>query len=75
MDFVEGLPKVGGKSVVMTVVDRFSKLAHFVPLDHPYTALTGSGSREKGRDPGQGGAIRSSARGWTGSDFFFLLFF
>jgi len=40
MDFVEGFPKVGGKSVVLTVVDRFSKMAHFVPLGHPYTALT-----------------------------------
>jgi hypothetical protein len=27
MDFVEGFPKVGGKSVVLTVVDRFSKMA------------------------------------------------
>ena len=40
MDFVEGFPKVGGKSVVLTVVDRFSKMVHFVPLGHPYTALT-----------------------------------
>jgi hypothetical protein len=40
MDFVEGFPKVGGKSVVLTVVDRFSKMAHFVPLGPPYTALT-----------------------------------
>ena len=40
MDFVEGFPHVGGKSVVLTVVDRFSKMAHFVPLGHPYTALT-----------------------------------
>jgi hypothetical protein len=32
MDFVEALPKVGGKSVLLTVVDRFSKLAHFIPL-------------------------------------------
>jgi hypothetical protein len=24
MDFIEGLPKVGGKSIILTVVDRFS---------------------------------------------------
>ena len=38
MDFIEALPKVHGKSVILTVVDRFSKLAHFIPLGHPYTA-------------------------------------
>lgn len=38
MDFIEALPRVHGKSVILTVVDRFSKHAHFIPLGHPYTA-------------------------------------
>lgn len=38
LDFVEALPRVGGKSVILTVVDRFCKYCHFIPLAHPYTA-------------------------------------
>ena len=40
MDFAEGFPRVGGKSVVLTVVERFSKYAHFVAVGHPYTATS-----------------------------------
>jgi hypothetical protein len=44
IDFVEGLPKIKGKLVILTVVDqfsvnRFSKAAHFLPLGHPYMTM------------------------------------
>jgi hypothetical protein len=38
-DFIEGLPKSEGYSVILVVVDRFTKYAHFLPLKHPYSAL------------------------------------
>jgi hypothetical protein len=40
MDFVEGFPKVGSRLVVLTVVDCFYKMVHFIPLSHQYTAMT-----------------------------------
>ena len=39
LDFIEGLPKSEGYSVILVVVDRFTKYAHFLPLKHPYSAL------------------------------------
>jgi hypothetical protein len=39
MDFIKGLPRVHDKSIILTVVDRFSKHAHFIALSHPYTAM------------------------------------
>ncbi|KAF0888980.1 hypothetical protein E2562_020189 [Oryza meyeriana var. granulata] len=38
LNFVEALPRVNGKSVILSVVDRFSKYCHFIALGHPYTA-------------------------------------
>lgn len=38
MDFIDGLPKSKGKSVIWVVVDRLTKYADFVGLSHRYTA-------------------------------------
>jgi hypothetical protein len=37
---VEGFPHIDGKSVVLMVVDRFSKYIHFPPLVHLYTVVS-----------------------------------
>lgn len=38
VDFIEALPNSGGKTVIWVIIDRFTKFAHFVALQHPYTA-------------------------------------
>ncbi len=40
MDFIIGLPKSEGKSVIMVVVERLTKYAHFCALSHPLKAST-----------------------------------
>ncbi|KAH9648045.1 Integrase catalytic domain-containing protein [Citrus sinensis] len=40
MDFIEGLLSLNGYTVIMLIVDRLFKYAHFVALKHPYMAVT-----------------------------------
>jgi len=39
VDFVSGLPPSAGNSVILTIIDRFSKAVHFVPLSKLPSAL------------------------------------
>lgn len=39
MDFVEGLLKSEGKSVIFVLVDRLSKFDNFIPTSHRYIAV------------------------------------
>jgi hypothetical protein len=40
MDFITGLPKSEGKSVIMVIVDRLTKYTHVFSLSHPFKAST-----------------------------------
>ena len=40
MDFITGLRKSEGKNVIMVVVDKLTKYAHFCSLSHPFKAST-----------------------------------
>jgi hypothetical protein len=38
MAFIDGLPKCEGYSVILVVVDRFTKYGNLFPLKRPYSA-------------------------------------
>ena len=40
MDFITGLPKSEEKNIIMVVVYRFTKYAHFCALSRPFKAST-----------------------------------
>lgn len=40
LDFIEGLPKSQGYDTILVVIDKFSKYSHFLPLAHPFSALS-----------------------------------
>jgi hypothetical protein len=40
MDFITGLLKFEGKSVIMVIVDRLTKYSHFCALSHPFKSST-----------------------------------
>ena len=40
MDFITSLSKSEGKSIIVVVVDRITKYAHFCALSHPFKAST-----------------------------------
>ena len=40
MDYITGLSKSEGKSVIMVVVDRLTKYANFCALSHRFKAST-----------------------------------
>jgi hypothetical protein len=40
MDFIDGLPKSGQYDCILVIIDKYTKYGHFIPLSHPFTALT-----------------------------------
>jgi hypothetical protein len=40
MNFIEGLPLSNGYSVILVVVDKFTKYSHFIPVKHPFSAAS-----------------------------------
>jgi len=54
MDFVTGLPPSKGNTTILTVVDRFSKMAHFVAAPEPLLTWSAKGFGSPPGPPSQG---------------------
>jgi RNase H-like domain found in reverse transcriptase/Reverse transcriptase (RNA-dependent DNA polymerase)/Integrase zinc binding domain/Integrase core domain len=39
MDFICGLPKSGGKDVILVIIDKFTKYCHLITLSHPFKVI------------------------------------
>ena len=40
LDFVEGLPKSSRYDTILVIIDKYTKYGHFIPLVHPFNAMT-----------------------------------
>lgn len=40
LDFIERLPRSDAKNCISVVIDRFTKVGHFIAFSHPYSATT-----------------------------------
>lgn len=38
MDFIESLPKSAGRDIILVIIDKYTKYAHFLAPQHPFTA-------------------------------------
>lgn len=43
MDFIEGLPRSGGRDTILVVVDWLSKYKHFIVVKHSFTTASIAG--------------------------------
>jgi hypothetical protein len=40
MDFINSLPRSATANCIMVIIDKFTRFTHFIPISHPYTAVS-----------------------------------